>query len=188
MKKLTFLTVVIVFFLACGNQEKPQKNSKKTEQKEFVLQAGDSIIFENKEFRLVQNKKEKDNNDKFTIYDLKNSKSFTYSDIDLYFLKIYNNYLLFQEFVSDVENLLVVIDMTTGKKVFEASDFSGEEKLKIIGDKAYYWDLAKDVPDNIKFDCKEDQYMSIEHIEKFELNLNNLQTKSLKEYDCTYFP
>ncbi len=193
MKKLAFLTVVIVFFLACGNQEKPQKNNKKTEQKEFVLQQGDTLFFENENFKVVGRENKEYTAYTFKIYNLKEDKTFDYKGGEtdaLWYQTTYKNYLLIDAGTGSQYRDFIIVNMKNGK---EEKRFTCilQDDFKLTEGKFIFWKEIEKLPEGVEEpecpDCGEVPEEMLGYIEKWQFDFNTLEAENLKEYKRVYF-
>ncbi len=193
MKKLAFLTVVIVFFLACGGQEKSQKDSEKTDKEKFVLQQGDTLFFENENFRVVGQEKKEYMGYKFKIYNLKDDKTF---DCDggetdaLWYQTTYNNYLLIDDGTGSQYRDFVIVNMENGKEE-KRFTYISQDDFKLTAGKFIFWKAIEELPEGVEEpecpDCGNVPEEMLGYIEKWQLDLNTLEEKNLKEYKRIYF-
>ncbi len=116
MKKITLLAVIIGFLVACNCQVSKQRPQKE----ELVLQQGDSLFYENDDFRVIGQEKEGYPGHMFRIYNKKTEQAFKYtgSETDaLWYLAVYDKFLMLDSGTGTQHRDFIVVDMKKGKEV-----------------------------------------------------------------------
>ncbi len=189
MKKTTLLAVIIGFLVACNCQASQQKNQKE----EFVLQQGDTLFYENDDFRVVGREKEAYTGYTFRIYDRKTAQSFEYrgGETDaLWYLSVYDTCLLLDAGTGAQHRDFVVVDMKNGKERHR-QNYVAYEGVGIQGNTFIYWVQIDALPEGVAPpDCPQIEGIPDEqfgYVEKWAFDFNTMKSKSLKEYECIYF-
>ncbi len=203
MKKLTILAVAIVFLMACNSENTKESSSEKgdakqveqekTQKPEFVLAEGDTLFFENENFRVVGKEKTDYMGFLFKIYDLSTDKSFDYAGGEtdaLWYNSVFKNYLLIDAGSDAQHYSFIVVDMKNNK-VVKHFDYIVRENAGLEGDKFTYWVSLDELPADVeKPNCEEFEGVPedmLGYVEEWILDLNTMESEKTNNYECIYF-
>ncbi len=195
MKKIALIISVMIFCLSCNESTESQNETEETVEApvgtdNFTLQEGDTLFFENTNFRVVGKENEITEGDfmgyKFRMYDLKTGKEFAYKAEEneiVWFSSVFNKYLLLDEGTDAQFRSIIILDMTTGQAVFK-QNYVNHEGAGLQGDTFLYWLQIEKLPDGVTAKCPEEQSG---YVEKWQFSLKTLKPAKTNEYDCIYF-